>query len=55
MSARADQRLMENIDKGIRAGVKKALQGHKKAGIEIAVWDNGKVKVIPPHKINVKN
>lgn len=54
MSPKSDQLLMEKIDKGIRAGVKKALQDHKKAGIEIAVWENGKVKVIPANKIRIK-
>jgi hypothetical protein len=45
---------MDRIDKGIRAGVRKALLEHKKAGIGIAVWENGKVKVIPANKIRVK-
>lgn len=49
-----DQQLMENIDKGIRAGVKKALREHKKAGRSIVVWENGKVKRIPASKIKVK-
>ena len=48
------QQLMENIDKGIRAGVKKALLEHKKAGRSIVVWENGKVKKIPASKIKVK-
>jgi hypothetical protein len=51
----ADQQLMENIDKGIRAGVKKALLDHKKAGRSIVVWENGKVKKIPARKIKVKD
>jgi len=54
MSFKTDQQLMDKIDKGIRAGVKKALQDHKKAGIEIAVWERGKVKIIPPEKIKIK-
>ncbi len=45
---------MEKIDKGIRAGVKKALQDHKREGLEIAVWEKGKVKVIPAKKIRIK-
>lgn len=53
MSLKSDQKLMDKIDKGIRAGVKKALRDHKKAGIEIAVWEKGKVKVIPPNKIRI--
>jgi hypothetical protein len=54
MKLKSDQQLMDKIDKGIRAGVKKALQDHKKAGIEIAVWEKGKVKVIPANKIRIK-
>jgi hypothetical protein len=42
MSLKSDQKLMDKIDKGIRASVKKALQDHKKAGIEIAVWEKGR-------------
>jgi hypothetical protein len=53
MRLKPNQQLMDNIDKGIRAGVKKALQDHKKAGIEIAVWEKGKVKIIPPNKIRI--
>jgi len=47
------QKLAENVDKGIRAGVKKALLEHKKAGRSIVVWENGKVKKIPASKIKV--
>jgi hypothetical protein len=53
MKAALDQQLMDKIDKGIRAGVKKALQDHKKAGVEIAVWEKGKIKIIPPNKIKI--
>jgi hypothetical protein len=53
MNFKSDEQLMEKIDKGIRAGAKKALQDHKKAGIEIAVWEKGKVKIIPADKIKV--
>jgi hypothetical protein len=53
MNKRSQQQLMDNIDKGIRAGAKKALQDHKKAGLEIAVWENGKVKIIPANKIKI--
>jgi hypothetical protein len=53
MTKKSHQRLMDNIDKGIRAGVKKALLDHKKTGIEIAVWENGKIKIIPANKIRI--
>jgi hypothetical protein len=54
MGLKSDQQLMDKIDKGIRAGAKKALQTHKNAGVEIAIWENGKVKVIPANKIRIK-
>jgi hypothetical protein len=54
MNLKSDDQLMIKIDKGIRAGVRKALQEHKKAEVGIAVWDNGRVKVIPPKKIRIK-
>jgi len=47
--------LMEKIDNGIRAGVNKALEEHKKLGIEIVVWDKKtqSIKHIPPDKIKI--
>ena len=49
-----NQILMEKIDQGVKAGVRAALLRHKKLGESIAVWENGKVKIIPPNKIKVK-
>ncbi len=51
MKSDENLKLMENIDKGIRAGVKKALEDHKKSGVEIVVWEKGKIKKIPASKI----
>jgi hypothetical protein len=54
MITKSDNLLMEKIDKGIRAGVKKALLDHKRSGVEIAVWEKGKVRIIPANKIRIK-
>jgi hypothetical protein len=55
MKMTPSRKLAENIGKGIRAGVKKALLEHKKAGRSIVVWENGKVKKIPASKIKVED
>ena len=54
MKKDSNQILMENIDQGIKAGVRAALIRHKKLGQSIAVWENGKVKIIPANKIKIK-
>jgi hypothetical protein len=53
MNPRDEKELHERITKGIRKGVARALNEHKKAGRSIAVWKNGKVEKIPAEKINV--
>ncbi len=55
MRTTENRRLMETIDKGVRAGVKQALSDHKKAGIPIVVWENGRVKKIPDRGITVND
>jgi hypothetical protein len=41
------------IDEALRAGAAEALRRHKRAGKPIAVWENGKVVLIPAKKIKV--
>jgi len=41
------------VDGGVRKVVAKALTEHKKAGLPITVWKNGKVVEIPAKKIKV--
>ncbi len=41
----------ELIDAAIKQAVIDALIDHKKAGNPVAVWENGKVVIVPPHKI----
>lgn len=54
MNMRDEKTLHERITKGIKKGVARALQEHKKAGRSITVWKNGKMERIPPEKIKVK-
>jgi hypothetical protein len=46
----ADGRL---IDKAIRLAAREALLQHKRAGLPIVVYRNGKTVLVPAHKINV--
>jgi hypothetical protein len=49
-----ERELHERIDIGIKKGVARAINEHKKAGRSITIWQNGKVEKIPPEKIGVK-
>ena len=41
--------LSERIDLGIKIGVAKALEAHRKAGEKVAIWRDGQiVEIIPP-------
>ncbi|MFB3893801.1 MAG: hypothetical protein ACE15C_17455 [Phycisphaerae bacterium] len=39
------------IDRALAKGVRDALIRHKKLGVPIATWKNGKVVWVPPEKI----
>jgi hypothetical protein len=41
------------IEKGIQAGVAKAIAEHKRAGRSIAIWQDGKVVIVPAKDIRV--
>ena len=41
------------IDEALRQAVRKALLRHKKAGVPIVSWEDGKVVVIPPEEIPI--
>lgn len=43
--------LAERIDYGVRRGAARALARHKKNGVPIAVWKDGKVVQIQPQDI----
>ena len=46
--------LSERIDRGIKIGVAKALEAHRKAGEKVAVWRDGRVIEIVPRKQRLK-
>ncbi len=41
----------EAVDRGIREGVRQALERHRLTGRSIVVWKDGRVVKIPPDKI----
>jgi hypothetical protein len=41
------------IDEALRRAVREALLLHKKLGNSIAVWEDGKVVILPPERIPV--
>ena len=49
-----DKGIREKIDEGIHEAVAKALMEHKKAGRWVVIWEDGKVKRIPPDQIRIE-
>ena len=45
--------IVKRMEIGIRRGVSKALERHKKLGQSIVVWKDGKIVEIPPEEIKV--
>ena len=43
----------DEILKAIEEGGQKALLAHKQAGLSVAIWEDGKVVIIPPEEIEV--
>ncbi|MGK7876701.1 MAG: hypothetical protein AB4426_26435 [Xenococcaceae cyanobacterium] len=43
--------LSEKIDKGVKKAIAEAIEKHRKSGEYIAVWQDGKVVILPPEKI----
>jgi len=50
---RNSKEILDNIGYGVRRGVAQALANHKKEGHSIAVWQDGKVVLIPPQEIEI--
>ena len=46
--------LARKAEKALKVAVAKAIKEHKKNGIPIAVWKNGKVVTIPASRIRVR-
>jgi hypothetical protein len=45
----------EALEQSMRCAVQDALREHKAFGNPIAIWRNGKVMIVPPDKIALKN
>jgi len=43
----------ERVEAAVQAAVREALIQHKRAGNPIAVWEEGRVKWIPPEDIRI--
>ncbi len=43
--------LSQKIHKGINKAIAEALERHQKLGESIAIWQDGKVVIVPPEKI----
>jgi hypothetical protein len=43
----------EEVVEAIEEGRRRALLVHKKLGQSIAIWENGKVVIVPPEEIEI--
>ncbi|MFB3906552.1 MAG: hypothetical protein ACE15E_24185 [Acidobacteriota bacterium] len=43
--------VLRKFEIGVRRGVARALEEHRKAGRSIVVWEDGKIVWIPPEQI----
>jgi len=44
----------KNAENALKSAVRQVLLEHKRKGIPIAIWKDGKIKMIPPGKIKVR-
>ena len=51
MTKEKNRELLKRIDKGIKRGVTRALEEHKRAGQSIVIWQDGKIVKVPAVKI----
>ena len=54
MKPKAKFDLSERIDLGIKLGVAKALEAHRKAGEKVAIWRDGRVVEVLPARQRLK-
>jgi hypothetical protein len=45
-----NQLLSEKIDDGVKKAISEAIEKHRKLGESIAIWENGKVVILPPDR-----
>ena len=48
MNAEKKKDLRQKINAGVKADVTAALAEHRRAGRLVAIWQNGRVRVVPP-------
>ena len=48
MNAEKKKDLRQKINAGVKAAVASALAEHRRAGRLVAIWQNGRVRVVPP-------
>lgn len=41
----------QKAELALKSAVKKAIEEHKRAGVPIVVWKNGKTVIVPPEKL----
>jgi hypothetical protein len=45
--------LFERIDQGVKAGVARALEEHRKAGNSVFIWRNGRIVKVSASRIKI--
>ena len=48
MNVEKRKELRQKITAGVKAAVSSALEEHRRAGRLVAVWQNGRVRIVPP-------
>lgn len=48
MNAEKKKDLRQRINAGVKAAVASALEEHRRAGRLVAIWQNGRVRLVPP-------
>jgi hypothetical protein len=48
MNAEKKKDLRQKINAGVKAAVATALAEHRRAGRLVAIWQNGRVHIVPP-------
>ncbi len=51
MSETSPKLLSEKINQGVQKAITEAIKTHRKLGESIAIWQDGKVVILPPEKI----
>jgi hypothetical protein len=48
MNVEKKRDLRQKINAGVKAAVASALAEHRRAGRRVAIWQNGRVHIVPP-------